>query len=171
MNEEKYRTIGFLTQKAQDCLDSESGEIVVLHYDSGNYETEIGSSFESAVSEIVEELIQDSDKGRDELTEEAERVVNSYDISELEKAYEGDESWPVDLGYIEEREVTERAYELYRHDLNWYVCHTEDGEFEVVHSIHLSEILQCGRNPSECGYTKIERCWNWENLFQEDDFN
>lgn len=172
-NHQLGNILGFVTDKALKALDSEG--IIVEHQQSGDYEVEAGVSFAQAVQNLVEEIEEDPYfSGNAE--EQAEQALAEYNMEDLEKAYQNNESWPVALGYIEEKEVTEAAHALFNNSLEWYVCYTgkndvtDEDEFEVVHQTGLSSILECGEEPSAHGYTQIKQCWNWEPLFTEDDF-
>ena len=67
------------------------------------------------------------------------------------------------------RELTQRAQMLISNSLEWYVVTLENGEYELMHESSLSSILQCGEDPAKFGYTSLERCWNGEDLADEND--
>lgn len=69
-----------------------------------------------------------------------------------------------------EQKLTERAQMLLDNSLEWYVVTLENGEHQLMHETSLSSILQCGEDPDKFGYTNIERCWNGEDLTDENDY-
>jgi len=66
-----------------------------------------------------------------------------------------------------EEEIPELVKLLIKNGLDWYVCHTEDGDFELKHASAISNIIECGHSCEEYGYTKIDRCWNGVDLSDE----
>ena len=48
--------------------------------------------------------------------------------------------------------------------IDWYLVDYDDGTTECMHESMLSNILQCGHDPSEYSITHMERCWGGEDL-------
>lgn len=113
-----------------------------------------------------------SEKAEKEFNESGVVTFDNVDYSlvEMQEAYESGEYWPLALGYVIERTVTQKAFALYSGDLSWYVCTKKDEAIEVVHQTMLSDILTFGRSCEDYGYTSVEQCWNFEYLFDENDF-
>jgi len=53
---------------------------------------------------------------------------------------------------------------LIGNDFDWYVVDYDDSPTCLVHNSGLSNILQCGQAKEDFGITKIEQCWNGEDL-------
>ena len=161
--------LGFVTEKAQKIFENRN--IMVQHLQSGTYEIN-ATTLDEGVKEIATKIIADPSFIGDmpQATAEAENSIIEYDLASLIESYESNESWPVELGYVEEHEVTARAYMRWDNTADWYVCHNASDDFELMHATQLSNIIECGEPCIRYGYKKIEQCFGGDYVFGEDDF-
>jgi hypothetical protein len=58
----------------------------------------------------------------------------------------------------EELTQEDREEWMSENDWNWYLVDYADGTTELVHATGLSNILQCGHDPSEYDVIRMEQC-------------
>ena len=166
----KKNIVGFLTKKARFKF-SRYGKVIVQNlYEK--YRLSEYCSVEAAINQMVEGA-RPSD-GTDVINKIKQKKIKDfifeYTEQETKEAYEEGARWVVESGLVEEFEVTSRAFQLFSNMQDFFVCTLFDGSVETAHTIELSSIIHHCQNMKDYGYTKIERCWNHEYLFNEDDF-